>query len=138
VDTLITRVKGGQTEFTVVNDQFGKPTFTEDLAQSVLWMIEYLDKLESGVYHCTNEVHSKLPQAAGISWYTFAGEIFKQAYRCGIIKFQPTITPCTCAEFPRPAVRPQYSALVNTKLPPMGDWKVALKKYIASYQTKMV
>src|SRR3989338_11145463 len=46
VDTLLTRAKDGQKEFKVVNDQFGKPTYTGDLAERVLWMLERLEKLE--------------------------------------------------------------------------------------------
>ena len=54
VDTLLTRAQGGQTEFKVVNDQFGKPTYTKDLAQQVVWMVEHKDELASGVDHCPN------------------------------------------------------------------------------------
>ena len=75
---------------------------------------------------------------AGISWYEFACEIFKQAYKLGVIKSIPTVTPCETAEFPRPATRPQYSALINTKLAPICEWRESLKKYIAYFQTKMV
>ena len=61
VDTLLTRAQGGQTEFKVVNDQFGKPTYTKDLAQQVVWMVEHKDELASGVYHCANEITNYPP-----------------------------------------------------------------------------
>src|SRR3989338_1037737 len=126
VDTLIMRAKQGQTEFKVVRDQCGKPTFKEDLAQTVLWMIDNKEKLGSGVYYATNETES----SRGISWYEFAQEIFAVAHDTGIIAQKPRVMPCTTAEFPRPARRPMYSALTNTKLPKMRGWKDALQAYV--------
>ena len=53
---------------TVVNDQFGSPTYTYDLARLLVDMV-LTDKY--GIYHATNE---------GIcNWYEFACEIFRQA-----------------------------------------------------------
>ena len=45
-----------------------------------------------------------------------------------------TVSPCTTAEFPRPAKRPAYSCLENMMLKAtvgdnMRDWKEALKAY---------
>ncbi|MGE5457967.1 MAG: dTDP-4-dehydrorhamnose reductase [Methanococcaceae archaeon] len=90
----------------VINDQFGKPTYTMDLANRVKEIIE----LDSGIYHITNE---------GIcSWYEFASDIIDN------------VIPCTSEEFPRKAKRPSYSVLVNTKIEPMRHWKEALKDYL--------
>ena len=54
---------------TVVNDQYGTPTYTYDLARLLVDMIE-TDKY--GNYHATNE-------GGYITWYDFACEIFRQA-----------------------------------------------------------
>lgn len=90
----------------VVNDQFGKPTYTVDLANKITNIIE----LEAGIYHLTNE---------GVcSWYEFASAVIDN------------IVPCTSEEFPRKAKRPKYSVLVNTKTEPMRHWKEALKDYM--------
>ncbi|WP_440947233.1 dTDP-4-dehydrorhamnose reductase [Methanosarcina sp. T3] len=90
----------------VVNDQFGKPTYTIDLANKVKEII----KLDPGIYHITND---------GIcSWYEFASSIIDN------------LIPCTSEEFPRKAKRPKYSVLVNTKTEPMRHWKEALKDYL--------
>jgi len=90
----------------VVNDQFGKPTYTMDLASKVKEIIE----LEPGIYHITND---------GIcSWYEFASSIIDN------------VIPCTSEEFPRKAKRPKYSVLVNTKTEPMRHWREALKTYL--------
>lgn len=90
----------------VVNDQFGKPTYTMDLVSKIKEIIE----LEPGIYHVTND---------GVcSWYDFASFIIDN------------VTPCTSEEFSRKAKRPKYSALVSTKTEPMRHWKEALKDYL--------
>jgi len=105
VDTML-KLSGEMAEVKVVNDQFGKPTYTVDLAHK----IEELTELEAGIYHLTNE---------GIcSWYEFASAFIDNA------------VPCTSEEFPRKAKRPKYSVLVNTKTGPMRHWKEALEDYL--------
>jgi len=124
VETMISlgqsRVLG--TELKVVNDQFGKPTYTLDLAKKTREIIE--KNLPFGIYHFTNETRKK-----EISWYDFAKEIFK------IKKIKIKVKPVTTKEFygadkTRLAKRPKYSMLVNTKLPRARDWKKALKDYL--------
>ena len=90
----------------VVNDQFGKPTYTMDLANKVKEIIE----LDPGIYHITND--------GMCSWYEFASSIIDN------------VIPCTSEEFPRKAKRPKYSVLVNTKTKPMRNWREALKDYL--------
>lgn len=121
VDTMISL---GQklSELKVVNDQFGKPTCTLDLAKKTREIIE--KKLPFGIYHFTNETGKK-----GISWYEFAREIFR------IKKMKIKIKPVTTKEFygadkTRLAKRPKYSMLISTKLPQVRDWKRALKDYL--------
>lgn len=90
----------------VVEDQFGKPTFTADLARKIAEVAE----LEPGIYHITNE---------GVcTWYEFATAIIDNA------------SPCLTEEFVRKAKRPKYSVLVNTKSSPMRHWKEALAEYL--------
>lgn len=105
VDTIL-RLSGEMDKVKVVNDQFGKPTYTADLADKITEITE----LEAGIYHITNE---------GIcSWYEFASAFIGNA------------VPCTSKEFPRKAKRPNYSILMNTKTGPMRHWKDALKEYL--------
>ena len=105
VETML-KLSCEMTEVKVVNDQFGKPTYTVDLAHKILEITE----LEPGIYHMTNE---------GIcSWYEFASAFINNA------------VPCTSEEFPRKAKRPKYSVLINTKTGPMRHWKEALKDYL--------
>jgi dTDP-4-dehydrorhamnose reductase len=99
----------------VVNDQSGKPTFTLDLCQQVKWLLNSKE-YPSGVYHVTNEGET--------SWYDFAREIFRLA---GV---SANVVACASGDFPREAARPRYSALINSKLPPLRQWEEALKEYL--------
>jgi dTDP-4-dehydrorhamnose reductase len=100
----------------VVNDQFGKPTFSLDLCRQVKWLLTSRE-YPSGIYHITNE--------GATSWYDFAREIFKLA---GV---SANVVACASADYPREAVRPRYSALINNKLPPLRPWKEALEEYLS-------
>lgn len=113
VDTMLELSKNNDS-LKVVNDQHGKPTYTKDLAKRTK---EILDNKESyGIYHVTNEDET--------TWCGFAKEIFRQS---GIdIK----VSPCDSDEFPRPAKRPEYSSLMNTKLDKMRPWQEGLKDYL--------
>ncbi|MFC1598753.1 dTDP-4-dehydrorhamnose reductase [Patescibacteria group bacterium] len=115
-----TMLKLGQAkdQLKVVNDQFGKPTFTIDLARQISYIL--YSELPFGIYHITNETRD-----GGISWYEFAQKIFEFA------EIKIDLQPCSTQEFPRPAKRPAYSALINTKLPKIRDWQEALKQYLA-------
>lgn len=103
---------------TVVNDQYGSPTYTYDLARLLVDMV--LTE-EYGVYHATNE---------GIcTWYEFACEIFKQA---GI---DMEVVPVTAAEYQAKAKRPENSRMSKEKLTEKGfdrlpPWQDALARYL--------
>lgn len=101
----------------MVDDQFGKPTYTVDLARQILYILS--NKLPFGIYHATNET-----KPDGISWFEFARKIFELA------NLPVKILPCSSLEFIRPAKRPAHSALINTKLPPIRNWQSALQEYL--------
>ena len=102
----------------VVNDQFGSPTYTYDLAKLLVDMV-LTDKY--GVYHATNE---------GIcSWHDFACAIFKEA---GI---EMNVLPVTSEEYGAKANRPANSRMSKEKLVENGfeklpAWQDALARYI--------
>lgn len=103
---------------TVVNDQFGSPTYTYDLAKLLADMVE-TDKY--GIYHATNE---------GIcTWYEFACEIFKQA------GMDINVSPVLASEYPAKAKRPSNSRMSKEKLTENGfeklpTWQDALSRYL--------
>ena len=102
----------------VVNDQVGAPTWTFDLASAI---IEILDKKpKPGIYHITN--------SESCSWFEFAQEIAKTLNVDGKL-----VKPTDSKSFVRPAVRPKFSVLSNTKwenagLTPLRSWKEAWDK----------
>jgi dTDP-4-dehydrorhamnose reductase len=91
-------------ELGVVFDQTGTPTYTGDLAQTLMDIISFSEKNEfiPGVYNYTNE---------GVcSWYDFAREIMIQGGKNCKIK------PIRTSEYPLPAKRPEYSVLDKSKI----------------------
>lgn len=102
----------------VVNDQFGSPTYTHDLARLLVDMI-LTDKY--GVYHATNE--------GDCSWYEFACAIFKEA------DLSVNVIPVTTEEYGARAKRPANSRMNKDKLTQMGferlpAWQDALRRYL--------
>ena len=103
VKTML-RVAKTHDTLTVVNDQWGSPTYTYDLARLLVDMIQ-TDKY--GIYHATNE--------GFINWYQFATAIFKEA---GV---NVTVKPVTTAEYGiSKAARPFNSRMSKDKLEACG------------------
>lgn len=106
-------------EIRVVNDQFGSPTHTKDLALKIK---EIIDKgAPYGIYHVTN--------SGSCSWYQLAQEVFK------IRKITATLVPIKSEFNNSKARRPLNSVLVNSNLKSAGidqlrGWQDALKDYL--------
>lgn len=96
----------------VVDDQVGQPTWTRDLADLVVRMVDA--QVPSGTYHGTSTGH--------VSWCGFARAVVAAA------GLDPEIVhPTTSAAYVRPAPRPAYSVLGHDRLravgvAPIGDW----------------
>jgi dTDP-4-dehydrorhamnose reductase len=112
-------------ELKVVHDQRGTPTSTLALAPQLL----ALAATEAfGTYHATCQGET--------TWYEFAGLILAAA---GITV---RVTPCTTAEFPRPAPRPANSVLENrllrvTGLDLMPPWQAAYRQFWETYGDRL-
>ena len=104
----------------VVDDQFGTPTYTYDLARLLIDMNE---TNKYGYYHVTNE-------GGFISWYDFACEIFRQA------KIETDVLRVSTLEYGKSkAKRPSNSRLDKGKLIesgfiPLPVWQDALSRYL--------
>lgn len=103
---------------TVVADQIGSPTYTYDLAQ---FLIELVQTEKYGVYHASN--------TGSCSWYEFAKAIFEES---GI---SIRTEPCTTEQFPRPAPRPAYSVMDHSAIRQNGfkdlrPWREALRAFL--------
>jgi dTDP-4-dehydrorhamnose reductase len=110
-------------ELTVVDDQYGKPTYAPDLAKATKEIVK--SKKDFGIYHRTNETPGE-----AITWFDFASQVFKEFSKLNSDFEKPKVKPIPSEEFSRPAERPKYSILKNTKLPSMRDYQDALRDYL--------
>jgi len=105
------RLGAERDELTIVNDQTAAPTYAVDLAVAIIALITEIsckapEAVEWGTYHLTN---------AGIAtWYEFAVEIFQSANRHGVKS--PKLLPITTDDYSRPAKRPAYTVLDNSRI----------------------
>lgn len=105
-------------ELRVVNDQVSSPTYTRDLANATL---DLLDTRMYGLYHLTN--------GGSCSRYDWALEILDS------LGWDGTILPASSREFPTPAKRPRFSVLDNFGSPEvlgyqLPDWKDATRRFL--------
>ncbi len=120
VDTM-THLLKTRDRVSVVSDQIGSLTWTNDVASQVAQLI--VKAPESGIYH--------LAPAGFGSWYDVVCEINDH------LKINTSVIPVTSEAFPRPANRPLNSRLDTTKiaqlnLTPIGKWELRLRRYLES------
>ncbi|TET95057.1 MAG: dTDP-4-dehydrorhamnose reductase [Candidatus Zixiibacteriota bacterium] len=106
------------TPLKVVDDQFGNPCWTLEIARQTRVI---LASDLTGVFHATSEGET--------SWYGFAHMIFEK------LNMPVQVRPCPTEEFPRPAPRPKRSSLENkhlkeTGLNVMRLWDIALAEFL--------
>ena len=103
----------------VVNDQWGRPTYTPDLAEAT-WRL--LAGPERGTLHVTNG-------GEPATWYDVARVVFAAA------RADELVSPCTTAEYPTPARRPAYGVLDVSRVEmvagvTMRGWREALGAFL--------
>jgi dTDP-4-dehydrorhamnose reductase len=109
----IARAAGTRDHLDVVDDQVGQPTWTVDVADLVLRLVDA--DAPSGTYHATS--------SGQVSWHGFAQSVVASA------GLDPEmVRPTTSDRFQRPAPRPAYSVLGHEALgkagvDPIGDWQ---------------
>jgi dTDP-4-dehydrorhamnose reductase len=101
-------------EVKAVDEETSCFTYAPDLAQKTKEIIEA--GKPAGIYHVVN--------GDPCTWYEGVLELYKQA------KLKTKVIPVDGAEFPRPAKRPYYSVLLNTKLNPLRSYREALREYL--------
>lgn len=120
--TTMLRLAGTKASISVVDDQFGRPTFSGHLAKAVLTAANIFaaePDMETAIYHVTNG-------GEPVSWAGFAKAIFKTKNLNVKVEDIPT------SDFPTPAERPAYSVLdtdnfERTFRHPMPDWQAGLR-----------
>ncbi|HEX2819450.1 MAG TPA: dTDP-4-dehydrorhamnose reductase [Streptosporangiaceae bacterium] len=102
----------------VVDDQYGQPTWTADVAGQIVALIHAA--ASPGIYHATSSGQT--------TWFGLAREIFQ------LLGADPArVRPITSRGLARPAPRPGYSVLghgawTRSGIPPIGDWRPALER----------
>ncbi len=114
----ILKLASERNELKVVNDQCGCPTYTRDLAKALLF---FAHRQPLGLFHCTNN--------GSCTWYELAKEALSFSS-----KDPDMVKPVSSSAFPRPAKRPAYSVLDNSKFEKMAgfrlrSWKEALRDF---------
>jgi dTDP-4-dehydrorhamnose reductase len=118
IRTILTAARNGR-QLRVVNDQLGSPTYTVDLAEHSVHLLEGGGR---GIYHVTN--------SGSCTWYELARFALDYAGMGAV-----NVEPVTTAEYPRPAPRPANSVLANARLlregfPALRHWTEAVREYI--------
>ncbi len=103
----------------VVDDQWGVPTHTLELARQ---MHACLEAGARGIVHTVGG-------GGPVTWYEVAREVV------ALSGLPCTVSPCTSEEFPRPARRPHHAWLRHKGDWATGDWKDTLASYLRSRTT---
>ena len=123
VRTMI-RLEGERETVQVVDDQRGQPTWSRDLADRLVAMVDA--GVPPGTYHATN--------AGAATWYDLARRVFELlGADTGRVK------PCRSKDFPRPAARPAYSVLDDAcwrtvGMDPLRRWDTALTEAVERFR----
>lgn len=131
VKTML-RLAKNRSEMNIIGDQFGGPTYVEDIAKALITVInKFSNSSQSGIYHFAGEPY--------VSWYLFARAIFQAAKKYNCLSESPTINKITTIEYPLPAKRPANSRLDCSKINTVfgissSNWNLALKN-IQAYQS---
>lgn len=97
----ILKLTSEKPQIRVVNDQIGTPTYAQDLAETILQIVQKYGR--NGIWHYTN--------SGQCSWYQFARAIADLTGRTDC-----RIEPCTTAEYPTAARRPAWSVLDKSRI----------------------
>ena len=120
-------------EIRVVGDQYGCPTWTGELAQVIVQLINQISKDRDGVqwgtYHCCGQGKT--------TWYEFASKIVEEGRKREAIKVKKII-PITTEEYPTPAKRPSWSVLgcdkiINTFGVELNEWGYGLRNMLDEF-----
>ena len=118
VDTMV-KLGASQPTLRVVNDQRGRPTSAQYLAERTLRLLEHGAR---GHFHVTD--------GGECTWFEFAGEIISRSGGAA------RVDPCSSAEYVRPAVRPAYSVLdlsrTEALIGPSRSWQDNLADVLAA------
>lgn len=132
--TTILRLARQRDEVGVVNDQYGHPTYADDVAEATLNSVPAMlnGALEPGIFH--------LPASGLTTWYDFAVQALE--YQSVFEDIQCQIKPISTEEYPYKAKRPENSSLNGDKFAAatsqhLPHWKSSVETCIAAMNGKM-
>lgn len=132
VKTMI-RLAGERDTLSVVDDQYGSPTWSAQLAAGLLALAA---RVADGrgptqrILHCTGSGRT--------TWCGLARAVFTE------IGADPQrVRPCSTESYPLPAPRPGFSVLADTAwrqagLRPLPDWRAALGTFFAEHKETLL
>lgn len=120
-------------QVTVVDDQFGRLTFTRDMAEGIFWLLGYRDgdrepsaSCEYGTYNLTNS-------GRVASWADIAAKVFELRNGNADAVVPVSTEQYYCNSLNPIAFRPLHSSLLISKLLALGfspgDWEERLDEY---------
>jgi len=120
VSTILNKARE-QDKVEVVDDQWGSPTYSKDLAKAIKLLLECDAR---GIFHVCNRGQA--------TWFDLAKKAIALA------ELETEVIPVGTQRFPRPAKRPRNSLLSTKKfrdttgklLPP---WQISLQDYLKEY-----
>lgn len=118
----------------VVADQVGGPTWSGHLADALLSLADRCRENGSipwGTGHFAGQPF--------VSWHGFAGEIFIEARRCGLLARLPRVDAIATVDYPTPAQRPANSRLDMSETAArwtlaVPDWREGLRAVLAGWR----
>jgi dTDP-4-dehydrorhamnose reductase len=121
------RLGSERDELSVVGDQFGCPTYAQDIARSIVEILPQLNpQKDNGLYHYCGD--------QPCSWYSFAKFIFNEVKLLDH-KIPHSVKSINTVDYPTPAFRPAYSVLDCAKINSnfgitSSDWQFGVKKVV--------
>lgn len=114
VDIMIDLAVQNKPEIKVVDEERSCPTFSTDLAAFVFDLVHHGRPF--GIYHGAN--------SGACTWYEMAKKVFE------LKGLTPNLIAIKSSDYPRPAKRPMFSELINTKAKKQRSWEEALAEYL--------
>jgi len=110
---LMLKLSTDNKELKVVDSEISCFTYTPDLARASKLLLD--ENVNRGIYHLSN--------TGAVSWYQALQYFFE------IARIKTKLIAISADAWPRPAKRPVYSPLANTRRPHLRSWQEALSEY---------
>jgi dTDP-4-dehydrorhamnose reductase len=120
------RLFGERDSISVVDDQFGSPTCTRDVAAMLLSVLASRSG-EWGVYNFSG--------AGRTTWYQFSRSILALGRQLGLVEREVALEPVSSAQYPTKALRPRNSFMSKDKIARVlgiqaPDWEKSLEDFL--------